>query len=545
MRRSPVRPLHPGLLAGGLFALVAAAWSPVRAEVPPVDDAGARALAATLKSGLTRWFPPAAEDGEGLGFEWEGEPTVKPAGDHYDVALPRLSAEDSEGTRIEFGTVLLTVTPRDAGLFGIAVTMPSKIAVQHLDEEEEDYAEVANLTLGRQSFTGTWSAPLENLLTVDAAYNDLTVTAAGDAGKVTIGSLTLVQDLKPDGATTFSGPVALAIGAVAATNDKKQEMFKLAGLAVENSYVRADLAKIGALQKLSQKYSAAGKTPTAQEILPMLHGLIGGFSGKVRLTGLSVLGGGETPNVSLGQMSFQGGVEDLDQALSTVRFGMEARDFAMTPSMTPPAFTPTAMNLELSAAKLPNAALWQTFSDLIVAAEAEEKAKEAKEAKPAAKDKKAKTPPPPPAPSAADVAMQKTMAALIEAGTELRLDSMKVDTPATAGNATGALRVAANAPQGVTGGAVILLRGLDAAVKAMQPAPGTQPDPDTQNMLGMVGMLQALGQVSKDDTGAEIRSYKIDMTETGQLLLNGADMAPLLAAGNPPPPAAEPPKKKK
>jgi len=540
MRRSPARSLHPGLLAGGLFAMVAAAWSPpVRAEVPPVDDAGARALAATLKSGIVRWFPPATEDGEGLGFEWEGEPTVKPSGDHYQVALPRLSAEDSDGTRVEFGTVLLTVTPRDGGLFGISATLPSKISFQHLDEEEEDYAEVATATFGRQSFTGTWSAPLENLLTVDAAYNDITVTGAGDSGKVTIGSMTLVQDLKPDGATTFSGPVALAIGAVAATNGTKQEMFKLAGLAVENSYVRADLAKIGALQKLSQQFTAAGKTPTAKEILPMLHGLIGGFSGKVRLTGLSVAGGGETPNVSLGQMSFQGGVEDLDQTLSTVRFGMEARDFAMTPSMTPPAFTPTAMNLQLSATKLPNAALWQTFSDLLIAAEAEEKAKEAKPSK----DKK--KPAPPPAPSAADAAMQKAMAALIEAGTELRLDAMKVDTPATAGDATGALRVAANAPQGVTGGATILLRGLDAAVKAMQPAPGSQPDPDTQNMLGMIAMLQALGQVSKDASGAEVRSYKIDMTETGQLLLNGADMAPLLAAGNPPPPVEEAPKKKK
>ncbi|SMH54905.1 hypothetical protein [Azospirillum agricola] len=538
MRRPSVRPLTPGALAGGLFVLVAAAWTPVRAEVPVVDDAGARALAATLKSGLNRWFPAATEDSEGIGFEWEGEPTVKPAGDHYDVALPRLSAEGPEGTRIEVGTVLLTVTPRDAGQFGIAVTLPGRIAVQQYDEEEDDYAEAATVTLGRQNFTGTWSAPLETLLTVDAAYNDVTVISPDGKGSIAIGSLTMAQDLKPDGATTWSGPAAIAVGGVVGLDEKKREVFKLGGLAVENSYVRADLAKIGALQKLSQQLAASGKTPTSAEVLPMLRGLIGSATGKLRLTGLSATDSSDGSTVTLGQLAFQGGITDLDQGFATASFGLEARDFAMTPSPAPSAFTPKAVDVQLSLAKLPTTALWQTFSDLIVAAEAEQKAA----AEPPKKGAKAKQPPAAPAPAAADVAMQKAMAALIEAGSELRLDKLAVDTPATAGSATGALRVAPQSPFGVTGGTVVLLKGLDAAVKALQPAPGAKPDKETQDVLGMIGMLQAMGQVSQDPGGAEVRSYKIDVTETGQLLLNGADMAPLLAGGAEPAPA-EPPKK--
>lgn len=538
MRRPSVRSLTPGALAGGLFVLVAAAWTPVRAEAPVVDDAGARALATTLKSGLNRWFPAATEDSEGLGFEWEGETTVKPAGDHYDVALPRLSAEDSGGTRIEVGTILLTVTPQDAGLFGISVTLPGKIAIQTLDEEEEDYVPAANVALGRQSFTGTWSAALETLLTVNAAYNDVTIASPDGKGKVSVGSLTMAQELKPDGATTWSGPAAIAIANISALDETKREAFKLGGLAVENTYIRADLAKISALQKLSQQIAASGKPPTTTQVLPMLHGLIGGFTSKLRMTGLSATDSSDGSTFSLGQMSFRGGVEDLDQAFATASFGLEAREFGMTPSPAPTAFTPKAVEFQLSLAKLPNAALWKSFSDLIVAAEAEEKAK----AQPPAKGTKGKPPAPPAGPAAADLAMQSAMAALIEAGSELRLDTLSVDTPATAGSASGALRVAAQSPFGVTGTTTILLKGLDAAVKAMQPAPGAKPDKETQDALGMIGMLQAMGQVSQDPSGAEVRSYKIDVTETGQLLLNGADMAPLLSGGGEPAPAAPPAK---
>ncbi len=540
MRRSSARPLAPDLIAGGLFALVTAAWSPVRADVPAVDDAGARTLASTLKSGLNRWFPATTDDSEGMGFEWEGEPTVKPAGDHYDVALPRLAAEDAAGLRLEIGTVLLSVTPQDGGLFGITVTLPSKISIQQLDADEEDYAETATIALGRQKFTGTWSAGLETLLTVDAAYGDITVASPDGKGQVTVGSVTMAQDLKPDGATTWSGPAALAIGNIAGTDDKKREAFKLGGLAVENSYQRADLGKISNLQKLSQQVSTTGKPPTAAEVMPMLQGMIGGFTTKVRLTGLSGTDSQDGSKVTLGQASFRMAVEDLDKGSATASFGLEARDFGITPSPAPSAFTPKAVEFQLSVAKLPNAALWKTLNDLVIAAEAEEKAKNTKSGK--GKDKPAKAPA---GPSATDAAMEGATAALVAAGSELRLDKLVVDTPATAGTATGALRVASQAAYGVTGSTTVLLKGLDAAVKAMQPGPGKKPDKDTQDALGMIGMLQAFGQASQDDTGAEVRSYKIDVTETGQILLNGADMAPLLAGGAPAEPTApaEPGKK--
>ncbi|WP_298377657.1 hypothetical protein [Azospirillum sp.] len=541
MRRPSVRPVAPGLLAGGLFALVAAAWSPARADAPVVDDAGARALATTLKSGLTRWMPPANDDSEGFGFEWEGEPTVKASGDHYDIALPRLAAEGADGVRIEVGTVLLSVTPRDGGLFGVSVTLPGKIAIKSMDEEEEDYKDSATITLGRQTFTGTWSAPLETLLTMDGAFNDIAVTSPDGKGAVTIGAVTMKQDLKADGPTAWSGPSTIAISNVAALDEKKREAFKVAGLSVENVYTRADFTKISALQAMAQRVTATGKPPTVAEVLPSLRGVIGGFTSSLSLTGLTGTDSNDGSKVDLGQLTLTSGVTNLDQDFSTISLGATARDFAITPSVAPTAFTPKTVEFGLSVAKLPNAALWQGLSDLALSAEAEENAKAA-----AKKDGKTKTAPAPAsAPPSPDAVIAKTMAALVDAGAELRLDALKVEAPAATATATGAMRVAAQSAFGVTGSTTILLKGLDAAAKAMQPAPGKKTDKDTQDALGMIGMLQAMGQISKDESGAEIRSYKIEMTDSGQLLLNGADMAPLLGGGEPAAPPADAGKKPK
>ncbi|PWC31028.1 YdgA family protein [Azospirillum sp. TSO35-2] len=538
----PRRAIRPALVAGGLFALVASAWMPAHAAVPAVDDTGARSLATALKSGLTRWFPAPTEDGDGIGFEWEGEPTVKPAGDHYDVALPRLSAEGADGTRFDVGTILLSVTPKDDGLFGLSLTLPSAIKVQNLDDEDE-YKDAATIAIGKQAFTGTWSSVLETMLTIDAAYNDLTVGAADGKGKLSVATMTLIEDLKPEtgasGATLWSGPIAFALGGLSVLDDKNLEMLKIGGITAEAGYSRVDLTKVTALQKLSEQAASKGTAPASADLLPKLQGLFAGVTSKMRLSNLSATNPEDGTKVSLGQFSFQGGVSDLDQELSTASFGMEARDFAMTPSPAPVAFTPRALEIKVSLAKMPNAALWKAFGELAKSAEAEE-APPKKGAKPA---KPAK---PPAGPAAADLAMQDTMAAMSKAGTELRVDALTLDTPATAGTASGALRVAAPAAFGVTGGATILLKGIDAAVKAMQPAPGAKPDKETQDLMGGLAMLQAMGQAGKDDSGADIRTYKIDLTEAGQLLLNGADMTPMLGGGSEPAPApAEKPKGKK
>ena len=535
MRHVPVRPFALGLL------LLAGAWSPAQAQVPAVDANGAKALATALKDGLARWFPKPAEDSEGTLVEWDGEPVVTPTGTHYTVALPKLSVENAEGTRIEVGTVLLTVAPQDGGTFAVTATLPDRMKVLEVDDEGEDYVESATLAIGKQQFKGVWSAAFETMLTVDAAYSDLALTAKDGQGAIRVGSATFMQEMKPDGATTWSGPGAFALSNLAIQDEKKREVFKLSGLALENTLTRADLSRITEMQKLSQRHTAAGTSPTVAELLPVMRGIIGGGSMRMRLSGLSALHPEDGTKVALGQLAIRGGVEDMDQAQSTASLAVEAREFAITPNPAPSAFMPQRLDIQLSLAKLPNAALWQGFADMAAITEAEQKNAEQK-AKDAAAVKKAKAGDKKAPEKAADpsaAVFQRVSTALAEAGSELRLDKLDIDTPSATGSAAGAARYVPNAAMGAVGSATILLRGLDTAAKALQPKAGQKADKETQDALGLIAMLQAMGQASKDDAGADVRTYKIDLNEAGQFLLNGADMGPLMGG------AAEEPAPKK
>lgn len=552
MRRAPFRPVTLGLL------LLTAAWTPARADLPAVDADGAKSLAAAIKDGLARWFPPPAdededEDAEGsqVVVDWQGEPVVTPAGDHYAVALPRLTVENAEGTRLDVGTVLLTVTPRDGGTYTVTATLPDRIPVREVDEDGAVTRESAAFTIGRQEFSGLWSPSLQTMTTVDASYGDLALTAAKGKGVITIGSATMMQELKPDGDAAgngtagngtdgsesarqpprWSGPGAFTLSKLSARDETGRELAAIDGLSVDTQTDHIDLSRLAALNALTAAARAKGETPSLTDMLGMLRGLTAGGSGRLRLSGLSFHDpkpGGY--DVTLGQISMRFGVEGLDRDLATLTMAYDTRAIVIKPSPEPQAFIPRDASLQFTFDKLPTDALWQALSRMAKASDARDAGGDGLPAKPD------------------DAVMaqvgQTVLAALAQSGTELRIDTLTLDTPSVAGKATGSAHYAPTSPFGAAGGALIHLRGLDAAAKALKPEPGQKPDKDTQQALGVVAMLQAMGQAGKDDAGNEERTYKIDVTADGQLLLNGADMSALLGAAAGPEPEPHPKPKK-
>jgi hypothetical protein len=530
MRRLPARPL-----AIALVIAAAAVAAPARAEAPPVTEDGAKALAAALKDGLARWFPKTEDS---VDLRWKGEPVAIPAGDHYEVTLPPVSAVEEDGTSIEVGSVRLTVKPQDGGTHAITATLPDAIPV--LDSGKPS----ATIRIGRQRFSGVWSGAYETLLSVDADYGDLSVTSDKKPGKdgkkdesaLTVGSVTMTGDLKPDdtatGTSTWSGPGALSISNVRFLDEHKKEVMSLAGLTAEGSYTRVDLSRAAAMQRLTQTHALAGTEPTAAEVVPLMQGLMAGASFRMHLSALK----GENPEdgtrLELAQFSTRSSVEDLDKPLAGATLGFEASGLSLTPPVAPKAFMPDKLDVQISAAKLPTATLWKSFSDLATLAESQAQDEEEEDGE--------DTPDP-----QAEAIMNRLVGAMAEVGSEMRIDTLVVNTPATSGTVTGSMRMAANSAYGAVGGATVLLRGLDAAAKALQPKPGQKADKEMQSTLGIIAMLQAMGQASKDEAGNDVRSYKIDLTETGQMLLNGADMAPLLGGAGAEPEAEPEPAPKK
>ena len=529
MRRFPARPLAAALM----LATLALPPATARAEVPPVTEDGAKALAAALKDGLARWFPK-GEDGAAE-LHWSGEPVATPAGDHYKVALPALTAVSDDGTTANIGTLHLTVKPQEGNTHAVTATLPDRVAI--LDNGKPS----ASIRLGRQRISALWSGTYETALSMDAELGDLSVTSdrkskkgKKDESALTIGAISVAGELKPDGTAAagtplWSGPGALSVSNLRFLDETKKEVLNLAGLTMEGTYTRVDLARSDALQRLTHAHTLAGTQPTAAELIPLMQRLMGGASGRVRLSGLSALNPEDGTRVALGQLVLSGSAEDMDKPMASTTFGIETSGLTLEPEMVPKAFMPDKLDIQISTAKLPTASLWRAFADLAALAEtqadADAEGDEQEEEEEAAQADEA------------EVAAigNRLMGAMAEVGTELRIDRFVVNTPATSGTITGTARMTANSTFGAVGSSTVLLRGLDAAAKAMQPKPGKKADEDTQNALGVIAMLQAFGQASKDDAGNDIRSYKIDVTETGQFLLNGADMSALMGMGQPAP----------
>ncbi|MDQ2104973.1 hypothetical protein [Azospirillum isscasi] len=535
MRRFPARPLAAALMLATLALPPAAA----RAEAPPVTEDGAKALAAALKDGLARWFAKGEDDAAEL--RWTGEPVATPAGDHYEVALPALTAVSDDGTTAAIGVIRLTVKPQDGNTHAVTATLPDHVAI--LDGGKP----AATVRLGRQRISAVWSGAYETALSMDAELGDLSITSdrKGKKGKkdesaLTVGAITAAGELKPDGTAAagtplWSGPGALSVSNLRFLDETKKEVLNLGGLTVEGTYTRIDLARADAMRRLTHTHAQAGTQPSAAELIPLMQGMMAGASGRLRLSGLSALNPEDGTRLALGQLVLSGSTEDLDKPLASTTFGIESSGLSLEPEVAPKSFMPDKLDLQISTAKLPTASLWRAIADFAVLAEAqaaadeEEGDEEEDEAEAALSGDAA------PDDAAAAAIGNRLMGAMAEVGTELRIDRFTVNAPAASGTVTGALRMAANSAFGSVGSSTVLLRGLDAAAKAMQPKPGKKADEGTQNALGVIAMLQAFGQASKDDAGNDVRSYKIDLTETGQLLLNGADMSAMMNMGQPAP----------
>lgn len=505
------------LAAAVALALSGPAWAQ---QAPAINADGAAALRAALIKGLKQTFPESDDDGVEILFD--GDPAVTVAGDHYEVTLPPLSisADDSS---LEVGVIRLSVVPKADSSYAVDVTVPSRMELAEGDDPP------TVLTIGKQHFAGVWNAAVENFVTADIAYGDIALVPPDNKGSLRIGALTATQDMRQDGSpNVWSGPVAGAINDVA-LSDGKTTLLKVGAVTMEANYGRMNLEKVTQIKALAAKHAAAGTEPPVAQFLPLLGGMIGDATMRLRINDLSA--GDTDGRVSFDMAALQFGVTDIDRTNATISFGIQSQGMKVQPLPGPQQFMPQRFEFQISLAKLPNAAIGQA----VLAMAALEEQQRGKSGKKKGDDAKNQT---------RDALMAMTGAMLTEAatnaGTELRLDKLTLDTAAVSGTVTGAMRMLTKAAMGAVGGADVILRGLDSAADALKPKPGAQPDPQVQDALGVIAMLQAFGQQGKDETGKDTRTYKFELTEGGQVLLNGADMNAMMGLGGAAPADAAP-----
>jgi len=491
-----------------------AAAAPVPAPVPAVappalsapsttDSATAAEVAKAIAGGIERWFRPAKDE---TVYHWEGQTTVLPEGDHYLVTLPNLTIINDASERLVVGVVSFKLTPAADGAYGVDLTLPGRIPVQNKKGEPE-----GELRIGAQKLTGVWLARLETFTKVDVKLEDLHATSEANAAGLALGSLVIRTDLSENKPGRWSGPSHFALERLEASDDAGLPVARIGSLSFDAAVSDVQL---GNLASLNREPPVKGEAPSAtvvQQRLALLHGLFAGISGRIGLKDLVVRTDSPGSQVALGEAGLTLTLSGLDQGRSELSLGYEHSALALTPPIGASEFLPERAVLKIAAANLPNAAFWNAL---------EQSVSHPGGAKPGA-------------PAGAggrenvDVGL-RLFADLITAGVELRLDQLDIESKATSGKASGAARFKPQAALGLDGTFDIALRGLDATIRKVQPAPGAPLSDEARSTLTTLTMIQALGQQSKDAAGNEIRTYQVVIGADGRVVLNGADLTSLL-----------------
>jgi hypothetical protein len=122
-------------------------------------------------------------------------------------------------------------------------------------------------------------------------------------------------------------------------------------------------------------------------------------------------------------------------------------------------------------------------------------------------------------------ALMTLLQAMQQAETTLHIQPIDLDAPAVGATLNGTVTADANSPFQAHANGELVVRGLEALQRELG-AQGGRGGPDSP--AGVVGILAALGQQGTGPNGQPVRTYRIELLPTGQLMLNGADMSALL-----------------
>jgi hypothetical protein len=483
---------------------------------PSASPQRAASIARAVEEGLAREFPPGRP---GLRLAWDGPVQVVPAGERYELRVPGAALVGAGGGRLVLGTVRVDLAPGPGDTWAYSVSLPER--AQGLDAQGRPAVEAR---VAARSVSGVWSAGLGRSLSMDASLGGIEVVPvgapAGDRQALGLRRLSVSQRLEETAPGRWRWPFELSAEGLRYADSAGRPAAAVDRLSASAATSGVDLARHAAFEEAVRGAEAlfeagdpdAPPTPAEWEAIARLveqaRDLFEEATSEFRAGGLAfrLEDGTSVRAAGLVVATRLAGLRSGRGAVSQ-RLALEGLEAAPLPPEIAP-FLPRDAEIALSADGLPNAALWDALARL-------------------ARDGRAGDP------AAADRFGEAIAAALGAAGTEFRVDGGNLSSPALGAALSGLVRAAPGAALGLVGEADLVLRGLDAALAALAPPPGARPDADAQEFLGMLALLQALGQSGTDSQGRPLRRYAFRLGEDGRPLLNGADMAPLLGLGDP------------
>lgn len=442
-------------------------------------------------------------------------PTVE--GKSFDVAITGIRYGTEQQAQATFGEIDYRLTPDGADQYQVSdLKMPGEFALNGLDGKPE-----ANIKFATTAFTATWSKPLQNFLKFDWQAKDIAVTSAADPKETfTIATASITGDGKENGKGLLDQVSTITLNGLAGTDPADGTTVKLDKLLGTVTVAQLDfpayrqmMAKINEFAaKYEPKAEAGASAPPpaiTDEDRKALADLVRGFPKLMAAYGYDFSGEGLTVTDANGAVTVQlarGGMAlgfkgiNTDQAQANFSInhdGLVVND----PTFQDPiakAVLPKKGNLSLLATDIPVPSLVEGLAQALP---------EMTSADPQV------------AQGGQFMMMGALMSALSKSTLKLTIEPSGIETEKAKLTADGALKLALETPQKAVGVVNFALLGLDDLIALAQGM--ANESPDAQQAMGMLSMLQALAQRETGADGKPVDKYKVDLTETGQVLVNG------------------------
>lgn len=481
----------------GWFALVDAPPGLVR------EARGAGALSADeMRAAIERGIPELLRPP----FRQRGEIRVSERGGVFDIVVPGVEMAGDDGGTLDVGDVAITAVAQSDGDYRVEVSVPATMTLR-----DAGGAATGTVTVGGQRFAGVWSPRFEALLHVDAAYQDI---RAGGSPALRIGALSMKGATVETAPGVWKSPSMIRLDDVEITAAEGGGRFTVAAVEmrsdVEDMRLDEQLRFTRAISEALQSglEEGDGSQPDPLVLLCSVDAtpaLFGDFTMDVTLAGIAYRDETGAAVFDLDRQTYRLTMNSLDGDRSTIGFGYEhdGLDVAMIED-APTDVIPGHVVLDIAATRLPNGALWQACRDW------------------------ARTMATSPPEVAGALLTDRLRAAVFAAATQIEIRRLEISAPRFSVEAQGALRADPAALYNVTAELDVAIHGLDRLVQSMSVM--SENDAEAAKAAGVLALLQALGALEHDETGAPYRRYRVAVSADGKVTLNGADLAPLLRA---------------
>lgn len=489
------------------------------------NQQGAEALKAVVQTYLDDQKRVAAlNDGEMI---FDGPLTVEPASGYYAVTLPHLKLRSAAGRTTDMGIISINAVPGDTDRqYKMAVALASPI--KFFDAEGKPDGE---MVLGAQKASGVWDLDLNSYSKLDARYADVVFTEPASKITVTIPETTATYNLTKGAGNLWSGPVAFGSRDIKIVDGLENTTITLDDLTVNMTITDHNPVVVRNFNDQMAAIAEAGKNspdalPTSKHALGMYNLVTDllakssdGFTIDTTATGFSLKfkekETQEDRTLSLAKFSGGFGASGFTKNLVDARIKLAYEGLQMIPLDPDESdVLPHTAKFDIGLNKVP-------FQDLVGLGKTTIKSTEG-------------------GPKSADLASREALLKLPDilskAGTNITLNDNVLQSPAYHAFLKGVITANIKAVKSATADISGEVKGLDALAQKMGEVakdPNNPAAAKIQESLGMVTMLQMMGQQKPDDPS--VRVYKFVLDEQGRMMLNGADLS---ALGGLQPPAA-------